>query len=331
ATLAAALSQGESGYPVFDELMSPKKPMEPVEKDAFAEGDKPALPRPRALSNKDKQQVELMIATLRAYREHQPIQRTGSVRALAQIAPLVPDLTYEQASAVCRYLLAEKSNDEQQAIQTQMPHFKGWKHLRLALADQVEETKLPAAQIQELVNGLCGDGAFSSSDSFRRTLLLSVKHDLGTAKSSGGEGSSVPQAAKQLAEYYRTRARLAGVSSAELSAAESPGQVLELIVQVMAKGSGEKKPAVGEAGVAEQLEAARFLGNSDLRRTVLLQRLVIRAAVQRITAIRPRQAESAALVLASLETADAKSENILVQLYHGEAATLKLGMLYGTN
>ena len=118
---------------------------------------------------------------------------------------------------------------------------------------------------------------------------------------------------------------------AELAAAESPGQVLELLVQAMTKSAGEKKSIGGSAGQAEQLEAARFLGTSDLRKTVLLQRLIIRAAVERITVQRPRQAELAALVLSNLETADAKAENLLLQLYEGEAATLKLGMLYGAN
>ena len=332
ATLAAALSQGEAGIPVFDELLAPKKPKEPEEKDAFAEETKPALAKPRPLSNREKQQVELMVATLRAYHEHPPIQRTGSLRSLAQLAPNVPDLTYEQASAVCRYLLVEKSDDEQESIQILVPHLKAWKQLRLALADQVEGTKLPAAQVQELVNGLLGDSSFVGSDSLRRSLLLSVQHDLGSGKSTDGDASSVQQAAEQLAESYRTRARLAGVASAELAAAESPGQVLELLVQALTKAGAEKKsPARGEAGIAEQLEAARFLGTSDLRKTVLLQRLVIRAAAERITALRPRQAELAALVLSSLETADAKAENLLIQLYHGEAATLKLGMLYGAN
>ncbi|MBC7852232.1 MAG: hypothetical protein IAF94_02255, partial [Pirellulaceae bacterium] len=324
ATLAAALSQGEAGIPVFDELLVPNTPTEPEEKDALAEGTGPAPARPRPLSNREKQQLEQMIATLRAFSQHQPLGRTNSLRALGRIAPQVPDLTYEQATAMSRYLLAEKSQPEQQDIQGLMPHFKAWKQLRLALADEVEGTKLPAGQVQELVNGLLGDGALSGSESLRRALLLSVQRDIGSGTSNSGDASSVQSAAEQLAESYRTRARLAGVSSAEVSAAQSPGQVLELLVQVPAK-------AGGEAGIAEQLEAARFLGTSDLRKTVLLQRLVIRAAVERITTLRPRQAEAAALVLSSLETADANAENLLIQLYHGEAATLKLGMLYGAN
>lgn len=324
ATLAAALSQGEGGIPIFDELLASKQPMESAGKDAFAEGTRPAPARVRPLSKAEKQQLEQIIATLRAYREHPPIARANSMRVLSQIAPAVPDLTYDQATAVVHYLLAEKADPEQQAIQGLMPQFRAWKQLRLALADQVDSTRLPPAQVQELVDGLCGESVASGSDSFRRTLLLSVKQDLGTAKRGGEESNSVQQAAEQLAEYYRTRARLAGISAAELSGAESPGQVLELLTRAMAKGSAEKKPA-------EQLEVARFLGTSDLRKTVLLQRLVIRTAVQRITATRPRQAESAALILADLETADAKAENVLAQLYHGEAATLKLGMLYGTN
>lgn len=325
ATLAAALSQGESGIPVFDELLTPKQPSEPEEKGAFAEGTSPETPKRPPASNRDtRQKVEQMIATLRAFNQHAPIARTGSLRALSQIAPAVPDLTYEQATAMSRYLLAEKSEPEQQGIQGLIPHFKAWKQLRLALADQVEGTKLPASQVQELVNGLLGDSGDSGSESLRRTLLLSVQRDLGSGTSNSGDASSALPAAEQLAESYRTRARLAGVSSSELSAAQSPGQVLELLVQVLTK-------TTGEPGIAEQLEAARFLGTSDLRKTVLLQRLAIRAAVERITTLRPRQAEAAALVLSSLETADASAENLLVQLYHGEAATLKLGMLYGAN
>ena len=186
--------------------------------------------------------------------------------------------------------------------------------------------------MRELVNGLLGDSAFVGSDSPRRALLLSVQHDLGSGKSTDGDSSSAQKAAEQLAESYRARARLAGVASAELSSAESPGQVLELLAQAVAKAGGEKKTTIrGEAGITEQLAAARFLGTTDLRKTVLLQRLIIRAAAERITALRPRQAELAALIVSSLETADAKAENLLVQLYHGEAATLKLGMLYGAN
>jgi hypothetical protein len=332
ATLATALSQGEAGIPVFDELLAPKKPKEQEEKDAFAEETKPAIAKQRPLSNREKQQVELMVTTLRAYHEHLPIQRVGSLRSLAQLAPNVPDLSYEQAFAVCRYLLAEKADDEQESIHTLVPHFKAWKQLRLALADQVEGTKLTATQVQDMVNGLLGDSAFVGSDSPRRVLLLSVQRDLGTGKSDSGNTPSVQQAAEQLAESYRARARLAGVASADLSAAESPGQVLELLVQTVAKTGGEKKTTIrGDAGITEQLAAARFLGTTDLRKTVLLQRLIIRAAAERITALRPRQAELAALIVSSLETADAKAENLLVQLYHGEAATLKLGMLYGAN
>lgn len=331
ATLAAALSQGESGVPVFDELLAPKKPTEPEEKEAFEEATRPAVAKPRPLANREKQQVEQMLATLRAYHEHPPVQRTGSLRALAQAAPSIPELSYDQAAVVARYLLAEKSHDEQQAIQTLLPNFKSWRQLRLAVADQVEDSTLSGGDLQDLVNGLLSGGAFVGSESLRRALLLSVQQELGSGKQTGGNTSAVQQPAEQLAEHYRTRARLAGFNSSELTGAESPGQVLELLVKVMTKFGVEKKSPQGEAGIAEQVEVARFLGTSDLRKTVLLQRLVLRAAVERITATRPRQAEAAALILSSLETADAKAENLLVQLYQGEAATLKLGMLYGTN
>jgi hypothetical protein len=332
ATLAAALSQGEGGNPIFDELLLPKPTTQPTERDGSAEEDSSAPARARPLSNREKQQVEQMIATLRAFHEHTPIARVGSLRALVQLAPAVPDLTYEQASAMARFLLAEKSDPEQQNIQGLIHHFKAWKQLRLALADQVEGTSLPMAQARELVNELLDGTTLAGSDSLRRTLLLSVQRDLGSGTSASSDAWSVQLAAERLAESYRTRAGLAGVSSAELVPAESPGQVLELLVQALAKTGGEKETIPhGQAGIAEQLEAARFLGTNDLRKTVLLQRLLLRVAVERIVALRPRQAESATLVLSSLETADAHAESLLVQLYHGEAATLKLGMLYGTN
>src|SRR6185436_12193283 len=84
ATLAAALSQGEAGVPVFDELLAPKKPMESDEKEAFAEEAKPAANKPRPLSNREKQRVEQIVATFRAFEDHVPNQRVNSLKALAQ-------------------------------------------------------------------------------------------------------------------------------------------------------------------------------------------------------------------------------------------------------
>lgn len=324
-TLAAALSQGESGFPVFDELLVPKQPEKAAAEDVVAEEPSPSASRPRPLSNREKQQLEQYVVTLRAFHDHPPIKRTNSLRAMAAAAPQIPDLTYEQAVVVARYLLAEKSDAEQQAIQSTIAALKRWKQLRLAVADEIEDSKLPAAQMQELAEALLDAGAPGESESLRRALLLSVQRELGSGKNKGsGDASAVQQAAAHLAESYRTRARLAGISAADLDTAESPGQVLELIALAMAR-------AGGEPGFAQQLEAARFLGTSDLRKTVLLQRLVIGAAAQRISALRPRQAEAASLVLSDWETADAKAENVLLQLYHGEAATLQLGMLYGAN
>lgn len=329
ATLASALSQSESGVPVFDELMTPKKPAEPIpDGDPFGEKGTPAAPRPRPLTNREKQQLEQYVATLRTYQDQNPIARTGSFHALAHVAPLVSDLNYEQAAAVARYLLAEKSPAEQEAIQPAVQAVRRWKQLRLAVADQIEDSKLPAAQVQELVQSLLDDAALAlSSDrpALRRSLLISVHGELGSETSGDAaspKNSAAEQTAKQLADYYRARSRLAGVSSADLAAAQTPGQVLELLVTAVAKG---------REGFPERLAVAHFLGTSDLRKTVLLQRLLIEGAVQRIAILRPRQAEAAALVLADLKTADANAANLLVQLYHGEAATLKLGMLYGEN
>jgi hypothetical protein len=338
ATLAAALSQGESGIPVFDELSAPKKKEEPpTEKDPFVEPKSSTAPRPRTLSNREKQQLEQYIAAMRAFRDEPPIVRAGALRQLAQVAPLVPDLTYEQAVAVARYLLAEKGEAEQTGIQTAVPSLKRWKQFRLAVADQLEESKLPEEQVLEVARALLDESAASlphDRASYRRALLVGVLGDLTSGKESSAgvpaadETQAVRQAADELTESYRNRARLAGVAAADFLAAHSPAQALELLVQAMLKGSGGSPK---DSSLLQKLEAARFLGTNDLKKTVLLQRLVIEVAVERVSVLRPRQAEAAALIAADLETDDAKAANLLVQLYRGEAALLKVGMLYGAN
>src|SRR5258706_680801 len=105
---------------------------------------------------------------------------------------------------------------------------KHWKQLRLAVADQIEDSKLRPEQKQELTHSLLDAGAVilsAESAMLRRSLVLSVQSELGSGKNASGsaDGASLQQAVERLAEYYRTPARLTGVSTAALDAGPSPG------------------------------------------------------------------------------------------------------------
>lgn len=345
ATQAVALSQGESGLVVFDELREPTKTEVSAESPTSPLPDEsnPLPSTARPLSNREKQQLEQFIAGLRAYADETPVIRANSLRALANVAPLVPDLSYDQAVAAARYLLAEKSDGEHAGILPSMATLRRFKQLRLALADEVETTRLTPEQLRTLAQAFLGfevsEGDFSGGESsrefLRQAFLKSVASELDASSDRTGVTDSAAKrdefvtAAGELTEAYRGRLRVIGFAPAEYLSADSPGQTLEFLARTAIT---PPRAAVSQApSLKDRLEVANFLGSHDLRHTVLLQRLVLSIAVERISAQRPSQAEAASLIVVDLEASDAKATSLLMQLRDGEAAMLHLGMLYATN
>lgn len=345
ATQAMALAQGESGCAIFDELVrSAEEPVEETKVPPQVESgstsgsrDRPPPLKRRPPTLQEKQFLARALAQLAEFESQSPVVRSNALRMVASRVPVTADLTYEQATIIARYLVAPKEEGELESIAGALDALRSWKQVRLALADRLGESKLTPSQRDQLLARLTGSDAVpagATAAALRPWLLKTVLADV------EGSGDDAPpangakadaQAGEALAETYRQRARVLAVPAAEYQTAQSPASALELVVGVLGRRTGTNRSAAaagGESPLAYQLEAARYLGESEPQRTVLLQRLLLSTMSQRIAAHKPSQAAAALRILGDLAAADASAEDLLVQLRGGERATLEMGMLY---
>ncbi len=337
ATQAMALAQGEPGFAIYDELSRREDAMtvekeEPESGAAISSGSGARMPpaRKRPLTPQEKQALARSIGQLADFENQPPVVRANALRIVAARVPLASDLTYEQATIVARYLLAAKGDEELESAQGALAQLRTWKQVRLAVADRLGESKLTDPQREQVLAPLLGELALpegATEAMLRQHLLQGVLADLET----GGEAAAAADnkerlpAAGALADTYRQRARVLAVPAAEYQAAQSPAAALELVSGVLFRRA---LAASGDSSLVHKLEAARYLGGDEPRRTVLMQRLLLDALAQRIAAARPKQAAAAEKIVADLAGADAASGDLLGQLQRGERATLEMGMLY---
>jgi hypothetical protein len=297
------------------------------------------LPAPRrasrALSSREERDLERCASQLAGHARQTPPQRLNALRALTALGEAV-DISPAQGDSIARYLLAEKSDEEHLAVVNLVGGIRGWKRLRLAVADQWEESKLAPEQSPGLANALIGHKLPADSatpENVRRFLLESVLRDLAEAASRPGRATEFGQvfasAADELASIYRERAKLLGVGPAEYQAAVSPAQALELSLMPIAatlRDSAEDGGYV--AALPHMHKAAKFLAGDDLRRTVANQRLLVELTSRRVTLMRPQHAAAAKQLDAESLAAASTADNVLAQLRQQEATLLQLWMLY---
>ena len=342
ATQALALAQGEPGFAIFDELIRDDDE-ETGDKERAGEdpsGDEPsgdrgsgapigprlAPHRNRPLSPSERMALARAIAQLDEFETQPPVVRVNALRIVAARVPLATDVTYEQAQTVARYLLAEKKDDEVEAMIELVPQLRAWRQVRLALADHLPQSKLSPVQRGQILAPFLGGTVIDerAADSQIRQLLLKELladiESLGKGAAAARGPDRVP-AASALAEAYRQRSRILAVPAAEYLGAESPPEALAVLVRAAARTAADET-------FAARLQAAQYLGSDETLRTVLLQRLLLELLAQRTKSMRPKQAASAEEILAELTAADAKASDLLAQLRSGERAALEMGMLY---
>ena len=346
ATLALALAQGESGWPIYDELTAPEKPApektpeaDAAPEDRGASAKKP----PRKATEQELRLLDQRIANLRSYVSEPPVVRTNVLRTIAQFGPLVADISSEQAEIIARYLLGEKKDDELTTALSILEPMRNWRHLRLAIADHVEGCELKVGQVMTLAQSLLKE-AFTEANirpdkqanRFRLALLQSVLADISAPPPAPRE---TPRAADDLGvletalqNAYQRRARILGLTPAEYQRAASPSRTLELLLRPL-RGGAVAGAALPEdeallARLPHELVVADYLNGGDPQRTVALQRILLRLAARQLARQHPRQADTAAKTLLALEDADARAATALVQLHDGEAAFLRLELLY---
>ena len=343
ATQAMALAQGEPGFAIFDELSRPAeeavsdrdKP-EPDEKPSSSGGEirTPAV-RKRPMSLQEKQALQRAIGVLGEFESQSPVVRANSLRIVASRVPLTPDLNYEQALVVARYLLAPKAEGEIDSILPAISSLRSWKQVRLAVADRLAESKLSPDQRDRVLAPLLGSlvpPPSSTAQSLRQILVRDVLADVEAGGGVNPEAAAgPPPGLVALAETYRQRARVLAVPAAEYRSAQSPAGALDMVVRVLVRRSEPARSAAGTDGtalLAHKLEAVHYLAADDPQRAVLLQRVLLELVAQKVAAGKPQQAGAAEKIVSDLASADAAEADLLLQLRGGERAALQMWLLF---
>lgn len=340
-TLAMALAQGDAGNAVFDASIDQPPQMHPLELPGDEEPAAPAPVRrlPPPVNSRDRQALERWITLVGNFARQEQVQRESNLRGLAQLSERLPDLTPQEAAKVAEYLLAEKTEEELQVALESLGAMRRWKRLRLAIADGLVRSQLTPEQRRQVAGAITEDTIFAedaTADALRLAILQSVQRELDGATPAGasadGEaGRKLDRAAELLTETYRARARLLSVSPSSVLAADSPAEALVLSLDPLAASLR----AVAEASDAQYLARLPYEANawgyvceSDLTRTVAIQRTLSELLARRTSRLRPTQAAAAQQIAVELSSADLAAANALVQLRHHEAAALQLWMLH---
>ncbi|MEX2176420.1 MAG: hypothetical protein WD872_18800 [Pirellulaceae bacterium] len=342
-TLAIALAQGDAGEAVFDAgIGNPPQLGGPMTDDSPGERDS-AMPHRTggALLPREQREVNHWTNMVGSFERQEPIKRQSNFRGLGMFADKLTDLTPQQAVRVARYVLAEKSPEEHDVVVQGLAGMRQWKRLRLAIADELPQSKLSPEQFAVVIRTFLpgvGPEDMTNPDTLRHALVQGVLADL--EDSAGGEGESAElvapsesfdQAAELLTETYRARAKLFGAPATAAAEADSPAAALHLSLQRIAdalRTTAEPEDLTRLARLPHEAIAWGHVARDDLHRAVAIQRTYCELSARRLARLRPGQARAAAEIWAQRDAAKFAATTVLAQLREQEAASLQLGMLH---
>jgi hypothetical protein len=332
------LTQGEAYHAQFDKALEQDPPAlaaepmpssdEPSSESATrSRGGKRAAPRTGTPAQVELQRYAELLAR---FEQHPPAQRVTAIRGLGLLANTTPDISPDQAAPIARYLLAAKPDEERQQLESAVSPLRVWKHLRLAIADGLQASRLKPEHLAAVVGPLIGREALDASDraALKRVVLQDVLDSLGEAETPVLRGSESEQlattlddAAAKLTDLFRERLRTLGAASEDWGGADSPARALAKCVALL-KLQIKRTAAKGGDLWQEQVTAAQYVAENDLRRTVFWQGLWLDACVERLTRSEPSHRSAAEAIQAR-----ATGANALAQLRARELASLQLWLL----
>jgi hypothetical protein len=333
-TLACALTREESGLATFKEMTDKGMPSLAGEA-AKSESGGSASSGGRGGGSLDR--IRSLAERLKN-RDASNADRVMRLESLAAAVSGLPDIDSRSADLIAEYLLRAKTDAEHARVLDYVGQLTRWKHLRLALADQLEKAKPRREQLQSLLNKVlprlvtleAGDAGY---DTARIELLRSVLDDLANAAGGVVETFTAYNTASEiLTRQYVTQSQLLGITLPDSASADRPGLVLkQLVGQFSPRLRGEMSALQRErlGQLAQRLTAIEYVAANDLQLTVLLQRewgFLLSLMVAERHADRRSQA---AAILDELAGSDRQAEHILVQVRDGESALLRLWLLAG--
>jgi hypothetical protein len=319
------LAQGEAGLATFDAGIEQPPTLAASEAEtsprATASGSNESASEP---PTKNQQRELAKSLELLAKRGAAGLRdrKSGWVR-LSVLAKEINEIPPALAAQVASHAVAIPDPTEQAIALPALVQAARWKHLRLAMADALAASRLPAESQRQLVEALTGESVAEvlSPDACRQKLLASVLKEVSDDGDLAAR-DTLERTAQLLASSYRQRAALLGVSPADSAVAKTPAELLEALVRKIAER------AMPAERLAAELRAARYLTVNDPRYTVALQRMFIELLAQQVASRLPQQAAAARRIATERIAAATLATDALTQLYEHEAALLELWMLY---
>ncbi len=338
ASAGRSLALRELGTASFDKLLSDGAP----KIDTIGAGVSGGRGRRRASGSPSpmmsfgspdfKQRLEQLFRSLRG--TSRVTARIGYLRLIAETGKRIDQLSPSYCYQLGEYLASPKQRLEHQEMMDLVPEFRRWKHLRLALADEVVDSSAKDPQLNEVVTTIAQQ-SFPQTDvndwkrAVRRSLLKSVI----AQTSSGGASeirdlSVIDRAAKVLRNIYAERARVMGAPSDQADAAESPPQALNLVIdRIAARLSGKRQtPKVKSllAALPHERAAVDYAADNELSRVAMLQRLALRMITLEALQQRSERSDAIERNLDELAGFDSSAKSVLDQILEAERRTVKL-------
>lgn len=331
-TLGCAVAQGSSGNATFDTLaeqdpaafLTPDKPSEPRVRD------EPKMLEPTAIRMlNDRLKMLLNPRT-------SPVTKFGFIESIAGLTDRVDDLAPDQAAALATYLLGKKRVEEHRAILPHIEELGKWKHVRMAVADQLEEVGINREQLQEIISKLLRrEYTIANGDVGREALRVELLQTaLADAKKEDVGDQDRFQiyndAAQALYDFYTSQAILLRttewpeepVTPTVVARAMLDSRASELLE---AKLSADNKMQVQQVHV--DLRSIDYLATNDLQKLVMLNRIWLRLLAIEFSVKQPSRSTEGNTIVERLASQDRDAKHVLIQLRDGQEAILRMWLL----
>lgn len=351
-TLAAALVQGEAGWPLFDAGMhqppqvtsQPPAAVYPAgDAKPAARGTASAAPAGPA-SSRSSRRKELLRALelLHASGQAAAPQRESGWRMLVDLIADGETPGPNEAAQVARELWTSRTGEEHARLLVWLAVLRTWPQLLLAVADQLPVEGGLRPQQREILSVLLEDPVAEGTapGALQRRLIARAAEVIQTQvrQTDAAVEDPLDRLAALLAQTYRARAGVWQVRQpppdGELPTSEVVAALAVHLSGVSAAPAGSQAAAAGEAAHRTEAlwevrrQAIGLWADNDLGRTVGWQKLLLMHAAQSIAQDHPWLASAARQIVADTEARCRAAPSKLVQLYLQEAAWLRLWMLH---
>ena len=349
-TLAAALVQGEAGWPLFDAAIGKPPPIQvPSPTLSLGSDAGPASPaaspsvppRPPSKNPLRRREVARALELMRSSGTAAALQRENGWRMLVNLVSEGERPGPSEAAQVARELWTPRPPEEHARLLVWLAVLREWWQLLLAVADHLPTEGTLRPQPREIVGVLLNSPVEedATAGELQRRLIAHVAETIQRQVhlEQAQLADPLDQLAAALAQTYRDRAMLWQVSLPGPGDKQPPSDLLAALVLHASNAAAPRRtpdrPSDAKEPQAEALWQARrqaivLWADNDLGRTVGWQKLLLAHTAQRIAEENPWLATAVRQIVAETEARCQAAPSRLVQLYLQEAAWLRLWMLH---